>query len=96
MSDILKETNSCRGGTYKYFENIDDMLIAFINRESQKLDGNYGQTIKIILAFNEVFERKIENFLNFLRERVLAMLNVYGKIYLDGAIILANQNREAI
>lgn len=90
MSDVIKEADSSRGGVYKYFKNIDDVLIALINREGKKFDDNYEEKIEQIISEDLKPEQIIADFFKYSSERVLAAFNVYGKIFLDLDIPLAN------
>lgn len=93
MSDVIKEANSSRGGVYKYFKNIDDVLIALINREGKRFDDNYEEKIEQIILKDERPEQIISDFFKYTTDRVLAAFEVYGKIYLDLDIPLANDQK---
>ncbi|MBO0451473.1 MULTISPECIES: TetR/AcrR family transcriptional regulator [Enterococcus] len=90
MSDIVKEMKASRGGIYKYFENIDEVLIALVNREGSRFEGNDVSRIEQILQAQKKPEQVLVDLFDYSTERVLAAFNVYGKIFLDMDIPLAN------
>lgn len=73
MRDIISESGFSQGGIYRYFSNIDDILVELINREFIEYD----------------VENDIRNIINSDRNPenvVLELLLVWKKIVLDSII----------
>jgi AcrR family transcriptional regulator len=64
MLDIIKEAGLSKGGIYRYFSDIDEVIIALINRETVK--NKYIHKIDEILVNNSNKADIIEALFSFL------------------------------
>ena len=62
MKDIIKESKLSQGGVYKYYSNIDDIIISLINRNKIEvnpkdiINENYNNPEKVIFEFLETYK----------------------------------------
>ena len=62
MKDIIKESKLSHGGVYKYYSNIDDIIISLINRNKilvnpkDIIKNNYDYPEKAIFEFLEAYK----------------------------------------
>ncbi len=62
MKDIIKESKLSHGGVYKYYSNIDDIIISLINRNKilvnpkDIIKNNYNNPEKAIFEFLEAYK----------------------------------------
>lgn len=81
MKDIIKESKLSHGGVYKYYSNIDDIIISLINRNKilvnpkDIIKNNYDYPEKAIFEFLEAYKNyffealknTIKYFLNYIQ-----------------------------
>ena len=88
MKDIIKESKLSHGGVYKYYSNIDDIIISLINRNKilvnpkDIIKNNYDYPEKAIFEFLEAYK-------NYFFEAT----KEYGKIFFELYPILINDNK---
>ena len=89
MKDIIKESKLSQGGVYKYYSNIDDIIISLINRNKIEvspkdiINENYNNPEKVIFEFLETYKNC---FFETTKE--------YGKIFFElFPLILNDRNR---
>ncbi|TKZ34811.1 TetR/AcrR family transcriptional regulator [Brachyspira catarrhinii] len=88
MKDIIKESKLSQGGVYKYYSNIDDIIISLINRNkilvSPKdiIKDNYNNPKKVIFEF-------LKEFTNYFFEATKEC----GKIFFELYPILINDKK---
>ena len=88
MKDIIKESKLSHGGVYKYYSNIDDIIISLINRDKilvnpkDIINENYNNPKKVIFEFLKEFTNY---FFKYKEE--------YGKIFFELYPILINDKQ---
>ena len=88
MKDIIKESKLSHGGVYKYYSNIDDIIISLINRDKilvnpkDIINKNYNNPKKVIFEFLKEFTNY---FFKYKKE--------YGKIFFELFPILINDKK---
>ena len=88
MKDIIKESKLSQGGVYKYYSNIDDIIISLINENKIEVNpkdiikDNYNNPKKAIFEF-------LKEFKNYFFESH----NEYGKIFFELYPILINDKK---
>lgn len=88
MKDIIKESKLSHGGVYKYYSNIDDIIISLINRNKilvnpkDIIKNNYNNPEKAIFEFLEAYK-------NYFFEAT----KEYGKIFFELYPILINDKK---
>lgn len=88
MKDIIKESKLSQGGVYKYYSNIDDIIISLINENKIEVNpkdiikDNYNNPKKVIFEF-------LKEFKNYFFESH----NEYGKIFFELYPILINDKK---
>ena len=88
MKDIIKESKLSQGGVYKYYSNIDDIIISLINRNKilvnpkNIIKDNYNNPEKAIFEFLEAYK-------NYFFETT----KEYGKIFFELFPMLINDKK---
>ena len=88
MKDIIKESKLSQGGVYKYYSNIDDIIISLINRNKIEvnpkdiINENYNNPEKAIFEFLEAYK-------NYFFETT----KEYGKIFFELFPMLINDKK---
>ncbi len=87
MKDIIKESKLSQGGVYKYYSNIDDIIISLINENEKEniinpkdiLQENYNNPEKAIFEFLEAYKnyffKNIKEYSKILFELYPIILN---------------------
>lgn len=81
MTDIVSETGMSQGGVYKYFNNIDLVLAALIDRAN--LQGNYIEQIDEIMASGNAPDILLHNLFLVSEQYFSDMLISYNKILFE-------------
>lgn len=79
MKDIVKESGLSQGGVYKYYSNIDDVLISLIGRNKY----DFKSTINSIINSNDRPEDIIFNIIKLLKDVYFKTIRSYGKILFE-------------
>lgn len=88
MKDIIKESKLSQGGVYKYYSNIDDIIISLINRNKilvnpkDIIKNNYDYPEKAIFEFLEAYK-------NYFFETT----KEYGKIFFELYPMIINDRK---
>lgn len=88
MKDIIKESKLSQGGVYKYYSNIDDIIISLINKNEYVINpkdilkDNYNNPEKAIFEFLEAYKNY---FYKTTKE--------YGKIFFELFPIILNDKK---
>ena len=88
MKDIIKESKLSQGGVYKYYSNIDDIIISLINRN--KIEVNPKNIIKD--NYNNP-EKAIFEFLEAYKNYFFETTKEYGKIFFELFPMLINDKK---
>lgn len=81
MTDIVTETGMSQGGVYKYFNNIDLVLAALIDRANSQ--GNYKELIDEIMKSGNTSEVILHNLFMISERYFSEMLISYNKILFE-------------
>lgn len=81
MTDIVSETGMSQGGVYKYFNNIDLVLAALIDRANSQ--GNYRERIEEIMKSNDSPEVILHQLFLISEQYFSEMLISYNKILFE-------------
>ncbi len=87
MKDIVTESGLSQGGVYKYFSNIDEVLISLLNRGYEKY--NINKDIEDILKLDTTPEIIINKVFNYIANHISQSITSYGKINYE--IVTINQ-----
>lgn len=93
MLDVIKEAGISKGGIYRYYADIDEVIIALINRESAK--NNYKNEIDEILAKSESKKATIEALFDFLANYINDSSPSLGKFQFELTVYLSNHPEKA-
>ena len=81
MTDIVTETGMSQGGVYKYFNNIDLVLAALIDRAN--LQGNYIEQIDAIMKSGNSPDAILQNLFLISEQYFSEMLISYNKMLFE-------------
>ncbi|KAJ50160.1 AcrR family transcriptional regulator [Clostridium tetanomorphum] len=93
MLDVIKEAGISKGGIYRYFSDIDEVIIALINRETAQ--NNYKHKIDEILASKDTTEGIIEALFTFLGNYINDSSTTLGKFQFELTVYLSNHPEKA-
>lgn len=93
MLDVIKEAGISKGGIYRYYADIDEVIIALINRESEK--SNYKCEIDEILAKSDSKKATIEALFDFLANYINDSPPSLGKFQFELTVYLSNHPEKA-
>ncbi len=93
MLDVVKEAGLSRGGIYKYYDNVDQVIVAMTNQVTAQ--NNMIQTIDQILANANDSKEAIEELLLFLGKYIQDHVNTIGKIQFELTVLVANHPEKA-
>ncbi|GIN91916.1 hypothetical protein J6TS1_49830 [Siminovitchia terrae] len=88
MRDIIKASGLSQGGIYRYFSDLDEILVAIINQANDNAD--YKQAVDAIIESSNSPKETIENLFTFLGEYIKENLSTVGKIQFELTILFAN------
>lgn len=88
MLDVIKQAGLSKGGIYRYFSDIDDVLIELINRESRK--NNYRSKIESTLLQSDSNKSAIEGLIKLLGRHIGESSSTVGKIQFELTVLGAN------
>ena len=91
MKDITKESGLSPGAIYAAFPDIDEVIIALINRMSVTAD--FEGAISGMLQSGSTPEGKIEGLFNIVFEMICSTARVHGKIYNEFTLVAADAGR---
>ena len=88
MKDIIKESGVSQGGIYRYFSDIDDILIALINKSNTNTE--YKQNIDEIMQISTTPKGVIESIFDFIGKTIKENMATTGKIQFELTVLLSN------
>ncbi|WP_042351461.1 TetR/AcrR family transcriptional regulator [Bacillus massiliigorillae] len=88
MRDIIKASGVSQGGIYRYYSDIDEILVAIINQSNA--NANYKQAIDAIIESSNTPQETIEKLFAFLGNYIKENLSTVGKIQFELTILFAN------
>lgn len=81
MKDIIRESGISQGGIYRYYKNVDEVLVAVINRSLG--DKNYKEKIDKITAGSRNPAETLEELLKFLADYINDNIDTLGKFQFE-------------
>jgi len=91
MRDIIAESGLSQGGIYRYYSNIDEILIELINRESVIYDVK--SLVDEVISSDKAPERVIGEILSVWEKAILDNLIGIGKIYYEICVVYVNDKK---
>lgn len=88
MLDVIHEAGLSKGGIYRYFKDIDDLLVEMINRET--LASSYQDAIQEILSGSLKSTEKLDSLLMLLARHIDESPDIVGKIQFELTVLHAN------
>lgn len=93
MLDVIKQAGLSKGGIYRYFGDIDEVLVELINRESRK--NNYRIEIENVLLSSDSNKAAIEGLIKLLGKHIEESSEIVGKIQFELTVLGANHPERA-
>jgi len=96
MSDIVSRTGMSQGGVYKYYNNIDKVLAALIDRANTK--GNFTGQIDEVMGSKDGSGEKLRKLFDIAEQYFSDMLISYNKILfeLSSFFVYSPEKRDSI
>ena len=91
MRDVIAERGLSQGGIYRYYQNLDEVLIELINRESVLYDTK--ELVNAVVSSGNAPEKVIGEILGVWGKAVLDNLVGVGKIYYEISISYVNDKK---
>lgn len=92
MKDIVKETGLSPGAIYASFSDIDEVIVALINRMSVTVD--FMDETEQILQKTNTPEEKIEKLCNYFINLIYSTITAYGKIFHELNTVITDAERK--
>ncbi len=90
MTDIIEETGMAQGGIYRYFTDLDDILVSLI-RDMRTSYSIYDETDEIFAdAENMGYEEMVEAIFDLLADRMSRTIDDIMKIDFDLTVMAMN------
>jgi AcrR family transcriptional regulator len=93
MLDVIKEAGLSKGGIYRYFNDIDEVIIALVNRETAQ--NNYKHKIDEIIISTDTTAGKIEALFTFLGKYIKESPVILDKIQFELTVLISNHPEKA-
>lgn len=94
MRDIIKASGVSQGGIYRYYSDLDEILVAIINQANANAD--YKQAVDTIIENSDTPKETIKKLFTFLGEYIQKNLSTVGKIQFELTILFANNPERQI
>lgn len=94
MQDVINETGFSQGAVYRYYGDIDDILIAVINKFYQPVE--LKKELETLLNSDDVPENILRSIFDYLARYMSNTLLGYGKISLELSMIYAAYPERAL
>ncbi|MDP4120442.1 MAG: TetR family transcriptional regulator [Bacillota bacterium] len=88
MKDIIRECNISQGGIYRYYSDIDEILVEVINRCNPNSD--YKQKIDNIIKTSNSHKESIDRLFNFMGLYIQENMSTLGKMLFELTVLMAN------
>lgn len=88
MRDIITEAGLSKGGIYRYFSDIDDVLIEVINSCNSKSD--YRKDIDLIISESVSTAAALQNLLIFIGDYMQQAPSIIGKMQFELTVLYSN------
>jgi AcrR family transcriptional regulator len=91
MRDVISESGLSQGGIYRYYSNLDEVLIDLINRETLLYD--IKTLVDAAISSGSAPEKVIADILAVWEKTILDNLIGVGKIYYEIGILYVNDKK---
>lgn len=91
MKEVIEETGLSQGGVYKYFANIDEIIVALLNRTNVNGQQELNDTLDQIITCPHSPETIICNMFDYIQQYVANSITGYGKIIFEYNTILITE-----
>ncbi|WP_320939769.1 TetR/AcrR family transcriptional regulator [Lysinibacillus capsici] len=88
MRDIIRASGVSQGGIYRYYSDLDEILVEIINQANA--DADYKKDVDAIIENNAAPKEMLEKLFTFLGEYIKENLSTVGKIHFELTILFAN------
>lgn len=88
MLDVIKEAGLSKGGIYRYYNDIDDVIVELINRETAK--NNYKDEIDNVLTKSKTNIEVVDGLIKLLGKHIDESSDTVGKIQFELTVLGAN------
>jgi len=88
MRDIIRASGVSQGGIYRYYSDLDEILVAIINQANANAD--YKQAVDEIIESSDAPKKTIEKLFTFLGQYINENISTVGKIQFELTILFAN------
>jgi AcrR family transcriptional regulator len=89
MRDIIKQLGVSQGGIYRYFSDVDEILVEMINRCNPS--GDYKGMIDEIIKNSKSSKQAVEELFEFLGNYMQENSGILGKILFELTVIMSIQ-----
>lgn len=93
MLDVIKEAGLSKGGIYRYFNDIDDVIVKMINRETH--ENQYKNNIYTMMSSDNTCDVVIHELLMLLGKHINESPDIVGKIQFELTVLQANHPQRA-
>jgi len=93
MLDVITQAGLSKGGIYRYYKDIDYVIVELINREVGKFD--FKREIDEVLAREKILFNRIESLINLLGKHINESSRSIGKIQFELTVLQANHPERA-
>ncbi|MFJ5766375.1 TetR/AcrR family transcriptional regulator [Lysinibacillus sp. NPDC093210] len=88
MRDIIKASGVSQGGVYRYYSDVDEILVEIINQANANAD--YKADVDALIGSSGAPKEKLEKLFTFLGKYIQENLSTVGKIHFELTILFAN------
>lgn len=88
MRDVISESGLSQGGIYRYYSNLDEILVELINRDS--IRHGTKEKVDMVVSLDYPPEKVVEEVFLIWEKTILDSLIGIGKIYYEICVIYAN------
>jgi AcrR family transcriptional regulator len=88
MKDIIRECKISQGGIYRYYSDVDEILVEVINWCNPNAD--YRQKIDDIVENSRTPKEAVENLFSFMGNYMQSNVTTIGKILFELTVLMAN------
>lgn len=93
MLDVVNKLGASKGGVYRYFTDIDHIIVTLINRETEELD--YRADIDRIISTTDSYPTAITELIRFLGQYIDEGPIFLAKVQFELTVLLANHPKKA-
>ncbi|MFJ7405986.1 MULTISPECIES: TetR/AcrR family transcriptional regulator [unclassified Lysinibacillus] len=94
MRDIIKASGVSQGGIYRYYSDLDEILVEIINQANANAD--YKKDVDVIIENSCTPKETLEKLFTFLGKYIKENLSTVGKIHFELTILFTNNPERQI